>query len=107
MSNEASYQKFDGASGTYQEIPNGDEKRSRRTKFLVAAALLVAIGVVYGAVSVRNSPKKAVDKALDNSHNIEVKANGKLKLSDNLSTLPFPRIFRGCVRKIRGQIRRA
>ena len=88
--NGGSYQKFDGASGTYQEIPNGSQSGpgAKKTKWLVAAALLVAVGVGYGAFSMHSSPQKAVDKALANTGNVQVKKNGKLKLFDSLSESP-------------------
>lgn len=88
--NGGSYQKFDGASGTYQEIPNGSQSGpgAKKTKWLVAAALLVAVGVGYGAFSIHSSPQKAVDKALANTGNVQVKKNGKLKLFDSLSKSP-------------------
>jgi len=89
--NGTSYQRYDGASGTYQEIPNGASEystRSKKTKWLIGAAILVAVGVVYSAVTMHNnSDEKAVDKALANTGTVEVKANGKLKLFDSLSKL--------------------
>ena len=91
MSNGNSYQKFDGASGTYQEIPNNGSSissASKKTKWLVAAALLVVVGIGYTAFSLKSNPSANVDKALASKGNVQVKANGKLKLFDSLSKCP-------------------
>jgi len=89
MSNGNSYQKFDGASGTYQEIPNGSSSTgfggSKKTKWLVAAALLVLVGIGVTTYELKSSPAANVDKTLANKGNVQVKANGKLKLFDSLS----------------------
>ena len=91
MSNGNSYQKFDGASGTYQEIPNGSgTASSKKTKWLVAAALLVVAGIGYTAYSMESkNPSDNVHKTLASKGNVQVKANGKLKLFDSISKSLF------------------
>lgn len=87
--NGGSYQKFDGASGTYQEIPNGSTSSgAKKTKWLVAAALLVVVGIGYTTYSLKSNPSANVDKTLASKGNVQVKANGKLKLFDSLSKCP-------------------
>jgi len=86
MSNGNSYQKFDGASGIYQEIPNGADGGSKKKKWLLALVVLLAgAGVAYGLCAIRNNPQDNVNKALAKDSNVQVKANGKLKLFDDLS----------------------
>jgi hypothetical protein len=97
MSNNGqdSYQKYDGASGTYQTISsqsdngndlNGPRPWSKARKWLVGVVLVAILGTVYGVTATRVNPKKAVDKALASDKNVKVKANGKLKLFDEYST---------------------
>lgn len=88
MSNGSSYQKFDGASGTYQEIPNGaGDSRSKKRKWLTGLVVLSAVGIVYGIFSIAQgkNPQNNVNKALAKDSNVQVKANGKLKLFDDNS----------------------
>jgi hypothetical protein len=86
MSNGNSYQKYDGASGIYQEIPNGADGGPKKKKWLFAlVAVLAGAGIVYGLCAVRNNPQNNVNKALAKDSNVQVKANGKLKLFDDFS----------------------
>ena len=93
-SNSQSYQKYDGASGTYQTLSskesngNGSSATAHgsRRKWIYGAVVLVVVAAVYMATSLsRTNPDKAVNKALAGDKNIAVDANGKLKLFDELS----------------------
>ena len=88
-----SYQKYDGASGTYQTLGtndsdiNGSSNGGRRgpMKWVYGAVALVVIAGVYFLTAPRVSPGKAVDKAIAGDKNIAVNANGRLQLFDELS----------------------
>lgn len=86
--NGNSYQKYDGATGTYQEATNGNGTSSgspRRFKWLIGAAAVAVLGTIY-AVTSSKSPQAVVQKAIATSGaGLQVK-NGKLKLFDDLST---------------------
>jgi hypothetical protein len=90
MAEGNSYQKYDGASGSYQEIPNpngtngSSPPRSSRTKWILGAVLVAVVGVVYTVVSTAGPSADVVDKALAKS-GIQVKADGKIKLFDEFS----------------------
>jgi hypothetical protein len=85
-----SYQKYDGASGTYQEIPNPNNgngsspPRNSRTKWILGAVLVAVVGVVYTVVSTAGPSSDVVDKAIAKS-GVQVKSDGKVKLFDELS----------------------
>lgn len=93
VDNGNSYQKkYDGASGTYQQIDidisNGDARphnRNIRRVLLVGAAVAIAVGVYYGVTMPRTNPQAVVNKAISSSGTVQVKSDGKLKLFDNLS----------------------
>lgn len=94
MSNNGSYQKkYDGATGTYQEIEdaNGNGQSSygpgkKKWMIAVAALAVVAVGVYYGTAPSKN-PAMEVSKTISKSGTLSVKSNGKLKLFDSLSKL--------------------
>jgi hypothetical protein len=118
-----SYQKYDGASGTYQEIPNGTGSAATgggRKKWCLAAGasgLFALVAIAYGANTALHhqygTTARAVDKALATDSKLKVKANGKLKLFDDLSKFSclFVAIGQGwwffslaaCVRSCDGQ----
>ena len=86
-SGPVSYQKYDGASGSYQEIPNpngSSPPRHGRTKWILGAVVVAVIGVVYTVVSTAGPSSDVVDKALKKS-GVQVKADGKIKLFDEFS----------------------
>lgn len=88
--NGESYQKFDGNTGTYQEIPDANGHSSSTggsRKWVVGAVLLAVLGGVYTATSYHshNSATNAVDKSIASSSNIAIAKNGKLKLFDSMS----------------------
>jgi hypothetical protein len=88
-SGAVSYQKYDGASGSYQEIPNpngGSSPPRSRMKWIVGAVLVAVVGVVYTAVSTRGPSSAMMDKAVKKS-GLQVKADGKVKLFDEFSKL--------------------
>jgi hypothetical protein len=106
----SSYQKYDGASGTYQPVDgsdfedlnsnNGSSSTSSRSgnKWKILAAVGVALAAALGAYYTVTSPAKAgrsdggssqqqIDKAISSSGSgLQVKSNGRLKLFDSLST---------------------
>lgn len=90
---DQSYQKmqYDGASGLYQEIPNGANAHlgGNKKKWLAGsiALLCAALGLAYGVNTLRENPKKAIDKELANNSKVHMKSNGKLKLFDEFSKL--------------------
>jgi len=97
--NGSSYQKYDGASGTYQEVEDGGSSNGGgangasgagkkgwiRNGLVVAAIAALAVGAYYTATTRKQHANKAIDKTLSESGSITVKSNGKLKLFDNLS----------------------
>jgi hypothetical protein len=88
-SGPVSYQKYDGASGSYQEIPNPNGNgsaapRNSRTKWILGAVLVAVVGVVYTVVSTAGPSSDVVDKAMTKS-GVQVKADGKIKLFDEFS----------------------
>jgi len=95
--NGTSYQKYDGASGTYQEIENssdidnngsgGGVKRGGMVRKLLAfgAVVAVALGAYYTVTNNKHKSKANIDKTISESTSITVKGNGRLKLFDNLS----------------------
>jgi hypothetical protein len=88
-SGPTSYQKYDGASGSYQEIPNPNGNgsappRNRRTKWILGAVLVAVVGVVYTVVSTAGPSSDVMNKAITKS-GIQVKADGKVKLFDQFS----------------------
>ena len=90
MSNTGqSYQKYDGASGTYQSLSsnNGslENPRRGREKWAIGAVALAIVAIVFVVTNPRSNPKDAIDKTIKSSSNIAVKANGKLELFDDLS----------------------
>lgn len=96
----SSYQKYDGASGTYQQIgsehddlnggANGSGSTLRRNRFLKLAGLVVvaagAVGLYYAFTKPAINNQQQIDKTISSSGKIQVKSNGRLKLFDNLST---------------------
>jgi hypothetical protein len=113
--NGASYQKYDGASGTYQPVDGSDfedlnsghvsdagrRPRGARTwKAAAAIGLVAAAAVVAYRLSaseasfprskVVDNNKEQIDKAISSSGSgLQVKSNGRLKLFDSLSTCSF------------------
>jgi len=87
--NGGSYQKFDGASGTYQEIPNGASVTgSKKKKWIWLVAALALAGIGYASYSmVKSNPTANVHKTLATKGNVHVKSDGKLKLFDSISKL--------------------
>jgi hypothetical protein len=85
-SGAVSYQKYDGASGSYQEVPsaNGSAPPRSRMKWVFGAVLVAVIGVVYTVTSTRVPSSAVMDKALAKS-GLQVKADGKVKLFDEFS----------------------
>jgi hypothetical protein len=104
-----SYQKYDGASGTYQPVDGSDfedlnsnngssTSSGSGNKWKILAAVGVALAAVLGAYYTVTSPAKAgrsgggssqqhIDKAISSSGSgLQVKSNGRLKLFDSLST---------------------
>jgi hypothetical protein len=82
----ASYQKYDGASGSYEEVPGNGAAAAPKSKmkWILGAVAIAALGVVY-AVTTQGGPSSDVmDKALAKS-GIQVKSDGKVKLFDELS----------------------
>jgi hypothetical protein len=106
----SSYQKYDGASGTYQPVDGSDfedlnsnngsssSSSSAGNKWKILAAVGVALAAALGAYYTVTSPAKAgrsgggssqqqIDKAISSSGSgLQVKSNGRLKLFDSLST---------------------
>jgi hypothetical protein len=85
--NGASYQKFDGNSGQYQEVagnapeqPPGGRKKLGIFFAVVAAA---AVAFYYGTSSSHGKATAAVDKTLSESGNVKKNSNGKLQLFDS------------------------
>jgi ABC-type molybdate transport system permease subunit len=93
MSTYNSYQKYDGASGTYQEVGSNIADDSRRVlvpkyaKGLLAAVLVTVAGALYGATGQfrGDSAQETVEKALNEHSAAEVLENGQLKLFDEYS----------------------
>jgi hypothetical protein len=87
-SGPTSYQKYDGASGSYQEIPNpgngSSPPRNSRTKWILGAVLVAVVGVVYTVVSTAGPSSEVMNKAITKS-GLQVKADGKVKLFDKFS----------------------
>lgn len=91
-SGNGSYQKYDGASGTYQTIDssidnNNGSSRPVNKKFRyvlgLAAVAAVLLGIYYAKTT--PNPQANIDKTIGQSGKVTVKANGKLKLFDSLS----------------------
>jgi hypothetical protein len=81
------YQKYDGASGSYEEIPgaNGAVAPPRnRMKWILGAVAVAVAGVVYAVVTTGGPSSDVMDKALAKS-GIQVKSDGKVKLFDEFS----------------------
>jgi hypothetical protein len=95
--NEGSYQKHDGASGTYQQVGsdhddlnyNGPVRAVAKRRLLRLAGLGVLVAVAVGIYYVGTKPKinnqEQIDKTISSSGNVQVKSDGKLKLFDSLS----------------------
>lgn len=84
--NNGSYQKYDGSSGTYQEIPNGVPPKKSK-KWLIGILLAVLLGVVYMFTDKYIlQPEHVVSKSLASSTSgVTTDKEGKLKLFDDLS----------------------
>jgi hypothetical protein len=100
----SSYQKYDGASGSYQPVDGSDfedlnsgsnhgrgaASGGNRWKTLAAMGVVVAaaVGVYYTVTTPKmNHNQEQIDKAISASGSgLQVKSNGKLKLFDSLST---------------------
>jgi hypothetical protein len=98
-----SYQQYDGASGSYQDIPTSPPPRSPRMKWILGAVLVAVLGIVY-TVLVPAPSAAVVNKEMAKS-GLQVKADGKVKLFDEFSkcfffssslapSLPLPRLPR-------------
>jgi hypothetical protein len=88
MSNSSSYQRANGAAGaSYESIDNGGGGSRKFSKPLLAVGSLAAVFVAfyYGMVAMHGAPQKAVDKQISINSNVKVKANGKLRLFDELN----------------------
>jgi len=88
--NGVPYQKYDGASGTYQQVGGNNDGSShgpapKRFKWILGMGLIALLGVVYGVHVARNRPKDVVKKAIEKSDTLHIKANGQLKLFDEHS----------------------
>lgn len=95
MSNN-SYQK-NGGVGVYNEVPNGgsaSDGGSKKKLFAAVAVVAVAIAGYFYVDSNKNSGA-AVSKVMAKA-DLNVKANGKLKLFDNQSKLVFGRLLYFC-----------
>jgi hypothetical protein len=84
-SNNGSYQKYDGTSGTYQEI-NSTSAPKKRGLWIVGIVLAAALGVGYTYTQRYHQTGTVVSKALaSSSSGVTVDKEGKLKLFDELS----------------------
>jgi hypothetical protein len=82
-----SYQQYDGASGSYQDIPTSPPPRSPRMKWILGAVLVAVLGIVY-TVLVPAPSAAVVNKEMAKS-GLQVKADGKVKLFDEFSKCFF------------------
>ena len=95
--NGDSYQnqrQYDGATGVYQEIPNGSASRggySNKKKWMVGISLFALLAIVYGVITMRANPEEAIKKVLADKSSVKVKDTGKLRLFDEFSKLLFCR----------------
>jgi hypothetical protein len=102
MATNGSYQNngLSGSSDEYQEITgtgsnNGSSTKSLGKMLVVGALVAVAIGIYYGATSIKHGKASHnVQKAMSVDSNVVVKANGKLRLFDELSTFEIDRCAR-------------
>jgi hypothetical protein len=106
MSSEAtpSYQKYDGASGTYQTLnaadpTNGSSSfsdgaappRRGREKWILGAVVVFVIYGIYEAAAMPRvaTPEQAISQSIAKSSLVGVQENGKLKLFDDTSKSPL------------------
>lgn len=104
----SSYQKYDGASGTYQPVDgsdfedlnssNGRSTSNSGNKWKMVAAVGLVLAAALGAYYTFTAPTAAgrsggssqqqIDKAISSAGSgLQVKSNGRLKLFDSLSKL--------------------
>jgi hypothetical protein len=80
-----------GGNGTYEPIPDSEngvahESGGSGKKWLLASAVAVAVaGAVYGATTFLGGKKSSSVESLLNHSKLNVNADGKLKLFDDLS----------------------
>ena len=81
-----SYQK-NGGVGVYNEVPNGGSQAPKgKNKTLIGAVVIVAVAIAgYFYVDMNKHSGAAVAKVMEKA-DLNVKANGKLKLFDKTST---------------------
>ena len=96
----SSYQKYDGASGTYQSTDNGssdfdsngsNSPRGRTAKWVGGTVLVAVIAAVYLYTSPfhKINAESAIKDSIHKTGGLKVSANGKLKLFDDLSKFNF------------------
>jgi hypothetical protein len=101
--NGGSYQKYDGSTGTYQEVStkeNGElSTKSGGVKSFLFGAVFVAVlgvGYSYGQQYINiftNHSDQVVKKSIASSSGVTVDKTGKLKLFDELSKYFSPFCF--------------
>jgi hypothetical protein len=84
--NGGSYQKYDGGSGTYQDIRDGDKPNNRK-KWLLGFIVAIALGGAYVVTTrkVGRSSKDIILKSLASGSSTVSVSKGKLKLFDDHS----------------------
>lgn len=90
--NNGSYQKYDGSSGTYQEVNDttSSTKKSSWKTWIIGSVLVAVLAVGYTYSNnqsfFHNTPNDVVQKSMAASSGVTVDKTGKLKLFDELST---------------------
>lgn len=88
MSGNGSYQKYDGSSGTYQDISTGT-KPSGKAKWLIGIVVTAVLGSVYFFTTNKNGRDEAevlVDKSIKTiASAVRPQKEAKIKLFDDLS----------------------